>query len=240
MINPCRILRSIAGLLVLSLAVSGCHRTSYVFEPGSSEPRVAEHASRLADSAALSAAAAVAQEPQLLVTRHNPSFAKKNWFHHSRTQAVATRMPPFSRPAMHLNKVLAAKAARQDGPIPPERYRSRGIALLLALVPFFYGILGLHRFYLGYAGHGIAYLLGGLLAAFLVLLGAIGLIFSSTSFTAVFVVGIIIAVVLYGLQISDIIHIITGSLKPKNGEYNPRFFQTKPSAKAPDPTLEQK
>ncbi|OGX86334.1 hypothetical protein BEN47_01945 [Hymenobacter lapidarius] len=125
--------------------------------------------------------------------------------------------------------------ALANEPNPPERYRSRGIALLLAIVPFFYSILGLHRFYLGYAGRGIAYLLGGLLAVSVVYFEGVLLGFGSFSIAALLILGILMALILYGLQISDVVRIINGRLKPKNGEYNPGFFQTKPSIKVPGP-----
>ncbi|OGX86700.1 TM2 domain-containing protein [Hymenobacter glacialis] len=132
-------------------------------------------------------------------------------------------------------KARLPHAARHDEPNPPERYRSRGIALLLAIVPFFFSILGLHRFYLGYTGHGVAYLLGIMVAIFLLYLGAVGIAFGSNGFTAIVLLGFLMATVLYGLQISDVVQIINGSLKPKNGEYNPGFFKTKPRTEVPVP-----
>ncbi len=72
--------------------------------------------------------------------------------------------------------------------IPSNGGKSQLVAFLLC---FFFGVLGIHRFYLGHIGMGILYLLTG---------GLCG-------------IGALI----------DFILILTGSLKPKDGEYEKTF-----------------
>ena len=122
------------------------------------------------------------------------------------------------------------------------RHRSRGIALLLVVLPLLVGLpLGLHYFYLGYTGRGVLTL--GLLALAFVL-GAIGLIgVLNGLFVGVgggaLVALILSLVIVTGLllqQLIDIVRIAINDLKPKNGEYNPRFFQTHPAAEPAPPS----
>jgi TM2 domain-containing membrane protein YozV len=63
--------------------------------------------------------------------------------------------------------------------------------LVAALLCFFLGVLGIHRFYLGYTWQGVVQLLT---------LGGLGI-----------------------WTLIDLIRILVGDLKPKNGEYNPSF-----------------
>ena len=82
--------------------------------------------------------------------------------------------------------------------------KSQLAALLFCI---FLGWLGIHRFYLGYTGLGIMYLL----------FGTIGL-----ALVAV-LIGIPIVLALMILIIIDLIRIITGSLKPKGGDYGTKL-----------------
>ncbi|NML66232.1 hypothetical protein HHL22_13550 [Hymenobacter sp. RP-2-7] len=157
--------------------------------------------------------------------------------------ATATRAP------RKLLRVLAAggatSAPARQQPLPagePVRNRSRGIALLLAVVPLLFGLpLGLYHFYLGYTGRGLGSLGLGLLAFVLVTIGFVGsfgLLFGGTSgglFT-LFVIGAVIFYALIIQQLVDAVRIILGDLKPQNGEYYPRFFQTRPAADAAPPS----
>ncbi|WP_217275256.1 TM2 domain-containing protein [Hymenobacter sp. BRD128] len=120
-------------------------------------------------------------------------------------------------------------AARQE-PAPkasPAHWRTKGIAVLLAL---FLGGIGAHLFYLGYYGRGTAYLVATLVALGLIVVAIVGSIATLYGGGAGFV-GITIAAVIINSAVSilglvDIIRIIIGNLKPKNGEYFPGFFQT--------------
>lgn len=135
--------------------------------------------------------------------------------------------------------LLARLGPRKEQPLPrqaePGRTRSKAVAFGLALL---LGIFGAHLLYLGYRGRALAYLLStlagigaGLLAIPLansvqgnpfggVLVGL-----------AVLLVGLSIFVTVYLASLVDAVRIATGDLKPKDGEYFPRFFQLRP-----DPT----
>lgn len=78
--------------------------------------------------------------------------------------------------------------------------KSQLVALLLCI---FLGVLGIHRFYLGYTGLGIMYLLFFLLGIPLALV----------------LIGYPILLALFIIVIVDLIRIIIGNLKPKGGEY---------------------
>ena len=82
--------------------------------------------------------------------------------------------------------------------------KSQLVALLLC---FFLGFLGIHRFYLGYTGLGIMYLLFGL----------IGIPLSAI------LIGLPLVAALSILIIIDFIRIIIGALKPKGGSYSKTF-----------------
>lgn len=100
------------------------------------------------------------------------------------------------------------------------RHRSKGIALILALLT---GLYGGHRFYLGYRGQGIASIGLALLVPYLFFIGGI----AGNSLA-----GILLLAGL-GIWLSvDIIRISTNALKPKDGEYYPRLFQTRPKPDA--------
>lgn len=237
--TPYLLFWNIIGLLALSLVFGSCQRAGYVFQPSTGSQPTTKFAS-LTVSPALGLAVVAIKLPALDKKRYKAPFVRTRPAVHVKAAMVdakpAGRALESLRPvARQQLKAQMPNVARQNEPNPPERYRSRGIALLLALVPFFFGIFGLHRFYLGYAGRGVAYLLGGLLTVFLVFLGALGLFFGGSGLTVFFTAGALVGAVLLGLQFSDIVQIITGGLKPKNGEYNLGFFQTKPSIKVSVP-----
>ncbi len=88
---------------------------------------------------------------------------------------------------------------------------------------------GIHQFYLGYYGAGAAYLLGTLVGATLLAFGGLALLFGSSGTGAA--VAVLCGVILLGLGVWALVNtvrIITGDLKPKNGEYYPKFFQFSP------------
>ncbi|RAK65336.1 TM2 domain-containing protein [Hymenobacter jeollabukensis] len=85
----------------------------------------------------------------------------------------------------------AAKKANAASPMASGKSQ-----LTAALLCFFLGGLGVHRFYLGYTGRGILYIA-----------------LAVTSFL------IIPAIALFVLVIIDFVRILTGGLQPKNGSY---------------------
>jgi TM2 domain-containing membrane protein YozV len=85
---------------------------------------------------------------------------------------------------LSLKEKAGLKLATKQASKPAGAGKSQLVALLLAL---FVGVLGIHRFYLGYTGIGIIQLLT---------LGGFGI-----------------------WSLIDLILIITGDLKPKNGDY---------------------
>jgi TM2 domain-containing membrane protein YozV len=86
--------------------------------------------------------------------------------------------------------------------------KSQSVALILGLVSLLllFGF-GLHRFYLGYIMTGILQLLLTLVGALLI----------------VVFVGYFILLAVFIWTLIDVIRIITGSLKPKNGQYSSTF-----------------
>lgn len=88
--------------------------------------------------------------------------------------------------------VECGATSAKNSPAPPDgeqtTNKSQLVALLLCL---FFGVLGIHRFYLGYIGIGIIQILTA---------GGCGI-----------------------WVLIDLILIITGDLKPKNGEYGSKF-----------------
>jgi hypothetical protein len=137
----------------------------------------------------------------------------------------------FARPSAAAG--VAAPAAQQQEPGPvaqPVRYRSKGLAILLAILSVSYLPLSLHNFYLGYYGRGAIAIALVMVATYLVVLAfAIGL-FSGAGLVGLGVAGLALLGVWFVWQLSDLVRIITNDLKPKNGQYNARLFQLKPDA----------
>jgi hypothetical protein len=92
-------------------------------------------------------------------------------------------------------------------------------------------------FYLGYYGRAVAYVIGTavglvfLTIAFVLAIAAI--LGGGGGFVALATIGAIIGGVVSVLALVDAIRIATGDLKPKNGEYYPRFFQTRDKPQQP-------
>jgi TM2 domain-containing membrane protein YozV len=84
---------------------------------------------------------------------------------------------------------------------PNDRVRNQIVAALLA---FFLGGLGIHRFFLGYTGIGIAQLLMFVLGIPLMAI----------------LIGIPIVLAAYIWVLIDFVRILTGDLKPKDGSYS--------------------
>ncbi|MCC3152833.1 TM2 domain-containing protein [Hymenobacter sp. BT770] len=119
--------------------------------------------------------------------------------------------------------------SRLQEPAPPVRNRSKGVALVMAL---FGGLSGLHRFYLGYTGQGYASIVLALLVVpFVAFVGGI-----AGSATA----GILMLSGIGAWLLVDIIRILMGKLKPRNGNYYPRLFQIRPKPENTPPNPAQK
>lgn len=114
--------------------------------------------------------------------------------------------------------------------LEPVRYRSRGIALLLAVLSLIYLPLSLHNFYLGYYGRGALAIATVLLGTYLVVFAFLGSLFSGVALVGLGLLGLAILAGWFVWQIVDLVRIITKDLKPKNGKYYPQFFQTSPRA----------
>ena len=226
-------------VLALLLLLGACQRATYSFRAPATPPG----APLFASAAPIAAAALPAAEalPATIAGRARPR-------HPRRPRATAPAKAPaaaLTRPNLLQTLAAARTASRTSAhqqPLPagePVRYRSRGIALLLLVLPLLVGLpLGLHYFYLGYTGRGILTLALGIVAAVLITLGVVGAFGAfffdvSSSALTLFIIGIILLGVLSLLQLIDIVRIAIGDLKPKNGEYNPRFFQTRPAAAKP-------
>jgi len=133
--------------------------------------------------------------------RHEAATALAHAANSSTPQATATKTVETAA-ALPQGKLThqARKALRQELrrqlTAPQEQAASGKSQLLALLLLIFLGGLGIHRFYLGYTGRGILYI-ALLLTSFL----------------------IVPAIALTVLLIIDLVRTITGSLKPKNGEY---------------------
>jgi hypothetical protein len=110
------------------------------------------------------------------------------------------------------------------------RYRSRAIAIVLAVLSLTYLPLSLHNFYLGYYGRGAAAIGLMLVGISLVGLGLIGGLFSATGLTGVGIVGLAMLAGWFIWQITDFVRITTGNLQPREGRYTSRLNQRKPDA----------
>jgi len=191
-----------AALVALSLA--SCNKESYTFRQ--SEAYHNSTASRVITVPATTAeAATVAPAPELTASiKTAPAAVAASTPKAARTYSAqvapavaATKAPSEVKIAKATLKEMrkAAKAAKVAAPAASGK--SQLVALLLT---FFLGGLGIGRFYLGYTGRGILYI-------------ALAL----TSFL------IVPAIALFVLLVIDLVRIITGSLKPKGGDYAKKF-----------------
>ena len=226
---PRNILAHSAGplLLVLALVPSACSRASYAFRPAPSYSPAVVVGGPAADC---EIAAPLARSPSSLLFaapasvrqgRRPPRLARRQPA--ASLQRVAPAAPLVSLlPQLVIRKVFAAEPL-------PARHRARGIALVLALV---LGIFGAHRIYLGYYGAGATYLVGTVIGGTLLAVGSAALLFGGivSGTTGYLVVGGAIVLALGIWALFDIIRILTGTLKPRKGEYHPRWFQIRAGA----------
>ncbi len=97
--------------------------------------------------------------------------------------------------------------------------------VVAALLAFFLGTLGVHRFYLGHTGIGLTQLVltlvgfGLLIGGFLASVVAGGI----ATFSVVVVIGLLFIAGVSVWSIIDLIRILTGDLQPKGGSYDKTF-----------------
>lgn len=207
-------------IVLLPIGLGACQRSSYSFQrPAASyQPLVA------APETPASSLVALAQ-PSQLINQEAPSRRRSHRARHPQAVERVTRLRPTPR-LQALAALALASPQRPQEPLPPglpEHRRSRGIAALLAffLIPF-----GVYNFYLGYYSRGVASLLLAGAGFFLFLVGALMSLFNPIS--PVLIAGLVLVLGLELWQLVDVVRILTGDLKPNNGEYYPRFFQTRP------------
>jgi len=116
---------------------------------------------------------------------------------------------------MIINRIADIKREPDTEKTTQKKGKRRGVAALLA---FFFGAMGLHRFYLGYTTLGImqAFTLPLLLVLFITMLNA-----TTVSTVGFFLILLLVAViVVFGFwEISDFIRILVNDLKPSTGDY---------------------
>lgn len=199
----------ILALGIASASLSSCSRSSYSFNTnapaylGSEQVHVAK-APTATEEAATATAAATPEAAQPVVEAAPAHQAARALAHHAvapsaakaEAAASATTSAEASQPTKFNRKAFKQELKRQLAAAPKSTNAEGKSQLVALLLNIFLGALGIHRFYLGYVGMGILYI-----ALFL------------TSFL------IVPGIALFVLLIIDLIRIITGSLKPKNGEY---------------------
>jgi TM2 domain-containing membrane protein YozV len=217
-------------VLLLFIGLGACQRSTYLFqrvvEP--EQPSIV-----LAPSKASALVVVPVQQPASLV--NSPAQLR----HQAKKQVRLVSAPMrkvrsllMVRSATQAIRTQVAARSQQD-PIPsqvPANEHSRGVAFLLA---FLLGGFGLHLFYLGYKGRGLTYLLMTVAALILLSIGAVGFVSalfggSAGSYLLLLLIGTVIASVISSLALIDSILILTNVLRPLDGEYYPRFFQTRP------------
>jgi TM2 domain-containing membrane protein YozV len=188
------------GVLVSSL--SSCSRANYAFNTTAPAYGESEQVQTLGATSELASEASVTaslQEPTSQRVEVAPARQAAASLAHQ-AMPVPTQATKLAAPQDKLDhtthKVLRQELKRQLASAPKEQVASGKSQLVALLLVIFLGGLGIHRFYLGYIGRGILY---------------IGL--AVTSFL------IVPAIALLALLIIDLVKIITGSLKPKGGEY---------------------
>jgi hypothetical protein len=211
------------GLLAGSLGA--CQRAGYQFQPAGNAAPQAITPVPASESAVIRLAAP--PPARLLAAAHLPRL-------HRAARPTVARVPRAAWLAPRLVATARPLAlAPQQRPVPvakPVRHRSKGLAILLAILSITYLPLSLHNFYLGYYGRGAAAIALVITGAYLVLLGFLTSIFSGGGMVGLGLVGLAMLGVWFIWQLTDLVRIITGNLQPKDGAYNSKFFQLKPDA----------
>lgn len=216
-------------LPLLALLLSGaCQRASYSFQAplGSLLLPAAATGGAVVPAPAASycglSPQQVASRPKL---RHVAVAARRR----PKSLARLQLLPLLARQAVVLPRASSRVTTQQEPTLgaSPAHWRTRGIALLLAL---FLGGIGGHLFYLGYYGRAVAYLVasvvGLLLLTIAFVLALASILGGGGGFVALAIIGAIISGGVSLLALVDAIRIAIGDLKPKNGEYFPKLFQT--------------
>lgn len=220
-------------LLLVFIVANSCQRANYQFD---SSPAVERHLPPLAEPSESATIGIIALPVAMLPERQ--AFALRPIAHRlvrsSRTSAANQRLLPHLRVGNSPAAWASVTAQPRQKPLPgeePERRLTRGIAFLLAI---FLGGFGIHLFYLGYHKRAITYLILSLVGSTLVFIGFflfLLALFSSgggAAFVAPLIVGAVMLNAISVLALVDAVRILTNSLKPSNGEYYQRFFQTRP------------
>lgn len=130
------------------------------------------------------------------------------------TRPLSATLASYSR--SHLSSRQSTNFIhRTTADVVPARHKSKAVALLLAVLIGFYG---LHRFYLGYYGRGTLQLLLAVLLL-IVLLGSYGIAVASPLGVGLVTGSVLLGGLLMFWWLSDIVHIITNKLQPRNGSY---------------------
>jgi hypothetical protein len=103
--------------------------------------------------------------------------------------------------------------ASNSGNIFGDEGKSQIIALILCI---FLGGIGIHRFYLGYNKIGFLFLLTSIFFLFSYFLSLLGLILF-------LIPALLLPIILFGIWLIDLIRILTGGLKPVNGDYTEKL-----------------
>jgi hypothetical protein len=197
--------RVVVTLVAAAVSLSSCSRANYAFNNNvpaylGSEQVHAPVATTLAPESVATVAApdaamqVVAAAPVQHTTRH---MAHRAITHATANAEVSTTAAPEKVQLSKADRKAFKKELKRQLAAAPQGTTAEGKSQLVALLlNIFLGGLGIHRFYLGYVGMGILYI-ALLLTSFL----------------------IVPAIALFVLLVIDLIRIITGSLKPKNGEY---------------------
>jgi apolipoprotein N-acyltransferase len=93
--------------------------------------------------------------------------------------------------------------------------------LVAALLAFFLGVFGIHRFYLGYTEQGLMQLIGYSLGTILILIGlAMAYATTGIALPAVLIIGALLVTAVGIWSFIDFIRILTNDLKPNGGDYS--------------------
>lgn len=215
--------------LLLAISLGACQRAAYQFQPLAATPYQEPAPAPLADSLQATEETKGPTPRQEVARPRRARQPMRAAFAAKRLQmARLVKLP-------HLGAVASvAHAPNKVQPLPgppagePLHHRTKGIAFLLAL---FLGGFGGHLFYLGYHKRAVTYLLLTLAGSLLLFVGFVGFLLalfstSSGAYLLLLLLGSIMLSVVNALAIIDAVRILTKDLKPREGEYYPRFFQT--------------
>lgn len=192
-------LTTLLSVGVALASLSSCSRASYSFNSGpaylgSERVRTSVATAAPAPEAELTASADAAAPATVVVPAHVAATALVR--HHAAPVAAAvaaeTAAPAAATTFTKAERKELKQLMRQDKATSPKGVAASGKSQMVAAVLcFFVGGLGVHRFYLGYTGIGILMLFT---------FGLFGI-----------------------LTLIDFVRILTGSLKPKDGDYTTKF-----------------